>query len=221
MATITRTKTFTDGQDIDREDIADLLEEALVSAIGYSDLAADAQLVTAQSEAPTPNAGKWWWDMTDKLMKAWNSTYSLWLAFGPDRYDVPVQNWYGATMNKGWPCTLVAGGGSYRVTGRGGVEADKSTTFVGLMQETTASGMWGPMAIMGVMWGQLEASPDGGKVPAAGYVRHGAGAGNAYVGYPAPGSPSSRAFGVAIAEAGPLQAFKLAWFAPTQGSNTT
>jgi hypothetical protein len=221
MAAITRTKTFSTPT-INREDIANLLEDALLSNLGLSDLAADVILVTAASEAPAATPGKHWFDMTDQLWKVYDSAHSLWLAYGPDRKDVAMQNWSGGAQALGTPVvTVVDADNPFRTSHRDdGGDGDITRNWHGIAQDSAASGAWYPCAIMGFMWGWLEATPNGGFVPQTGYVHMGPSGDFDRVGYNAPGNPTSRAFGRAAQRAGPNEKFLLWWMGPKQRSNT-
>jgi len=154
MASVTRTKIFTIGQTITREDIADLIEESLLSDIGLSDLDPTALVVTAQSEAPaSPVPGAWWWDKTTQLMKVYDSTHSLWLALGPDRRDIPVLNWNGGALPKGAYMCNRRGIGPWDGTVKLGTRATATAEMViGTIPATALSGAWTPLSYCGIVW---------------------------------------------------------------------
>lgn len=163
MALITRTTTIAVGQAITRETIADLLENALLSQIGRSDLDVSAIVVTAQSEAPTARPGMWWWDMTDQLMKSYDSTHSLWLAIGPDRKDAAMQNWSGTVRARGDIVGIRMGEDNERraiLPTTGSAAGDDSDMILGTWAETTASGAWGPVSFVGLVWCRIGSTSD-------------------------------------------------------------
>jgi hypothetical protein len=158
MATITRTETIESNiTQITRETIANLLENAVVGSVGYSDLATDALMVVSQSEAPDLVAGRFWWDMTDKLMRVWDNAHSLWISVGPDRREVPVihgDDAY-AVIPKGAWVALNTEDSGYVDDGAVRVGAvfqhiGAFRHFCGVLQDTLASGgLHGRMAVAG------------------------------------------------------------------------
>jgi hypothetical protein len=218
MANITRTETIVLGQTITRETIANLLENALVSSLGLSDLDESAIVVTAASEAPTAALGKWWWDQTEQLMKVYDSTHSLWLAIGPDRRDIAMQNWSGGIAGRGAVASYKLGQDDPRKVTFWTNSADDSDHFIGSWAETTASGAWGPLSVMGFVWLWDDGSPDGGHVNPASYIKTWT-AGDGRVREVTPASPVTQAHSIAIARAAANEVYLGLWIAQKQDNN--
>lgn len=162
---LTRTETISSPV-INRETIANLIENAVISGVGVSDLAAGCMFITAQSDTPSATEGMWWWDMFEQLMKVWDSTHSVWLAIGPDRRDIAVRNWSGGVLPKGGAVSFIPGESNLRVQAHSNAtNSGICPHMVGTMTDTTASGMWGGMSYQGIVW--LLDDENGGSYPIA------------------------------------------------------
>lgn len=84
------------GQVVTRQTIFDLVANALGGTVGATDLDDTVRDVLAQSLTPASvTPGLLWWSLTDQLMYCYvdaveNTACSLWCAFGPDRFDLPL-----------------------------------------------------------------------------------------------------------------------------------
>lgn len=92
MAQLTPGVTIERGDVVTRQTIYDLVRLAAIGTVQASDLDASVITILAQSNAPTPQPGLVWYDQTQQLQKVWTdvidgTSCSLWLAFGPDRFD--------------------------------------------------------------------------------------------------------------------------------------
>jgi hypothetical protein len=87
--------TINSGDSVNRQTIYDLVANALGGEVSASDLGADVQPLTSQTDVPTPYPGKLWFDLVDQLLKVYvdeldGTGVSVWLAIGPDRFDTAV-----------------------------------------------------------------------------------------------------------------------------------
>jgi hypothetical protein len=90
--------TIVIGDTVTATTLYDLVGSAYCSAITtMSDFdTTNLYEITTQSVAPTPKGpGDLWYDQTSQLMKLWvdvldGTGVSLWMAIGPDRWDMPV-----------------------------------------------------------------------------------------------------------------------------------
>jgi hypothetical protein len=83
------------GETVTRQSIYNLVANAQGGDVEASDLSSDVQTIVTQSLAPSPWPGKLWWDQTDQVMKLYvdvldGTGVSLWIAIGPDRFDIPM-----------------------------------------------------------------------------------------------------------------------------------
>lgn len=150
---IVRTETI-DSPVLNREIIANLLQNAVISGVTAADMTSNVAFISADSTPPaSPSQGMWWWDTGEQLMKVYDSVHACWLAIGPDRRDMAVQNWTGDTLFKGAGVSLVPGGGGLKVQAHTPVtDGSVSANMIGTMADTTASGAWGPMSYLGIVW---------------------------------------------------------------------
>jgi hypothetical protein len=164
--TIERTDT------VSRQTIYDLVANAVGGTVGSTDLSSEVNVVVAQSEAPTPKPGLCWWDQTQQLMKVFTDMISdtgcsIWLAVGPDRFDVamlatePIP--FGAAVQFAGenrkvrlpddPITLENTGASETRFEHCKVVGFQNMTAAGtLTAPTVASGSWFPCAVQGICW---------------------------------------------------------------------
>ena len=141
MADIVRTVAI--GQRATREDLQDLVGEARLTNVDWSDLssAARAAVVQASSEPPAaPADGQLWWDMTWRLLRAYDGVSGLFCAIGPDSFEFPAVA--SQPMIRGQPVRLDGG-----LTVQFGVPVVSplrapfdSRQCVGTLSDTAASG---------------------------------------------------------------------------------
>jgi hypothetical protein len=95
MAQLTPGVTINSNDIVTRQTIYDLVRLATIGTVQQSDLDSGVLTVVSQSLAPTPSPGLLWWNQTEQLMMVYtdmidNTGASVWLAIGPDRFDVAV-----------------------------------------------------------------------------------------------------------------------------------
>jgi hypothetical protein len=97
MATLTPGVVINPGDVVTRQTLYDLVANATIGgSVQASDLAADVKAITSQSLAPSnPIPGLLWFDQTEQVLKVWtdcieNTACSVWLAVGPDAFDVAL-----------------------------------------------------------------------------------------------------------------------------------
>ena len=164
--------TINRGDSVTRQTIYDLLNLALGGTVAASDLTNEVLTLASQSSPPTPGPGLVWWDRTDQLMKVYvdvvdGTGCSLWTAFGPDRFDIPMLAtepipWGAAVQLIGDgrkvklppdPLTLVASGYTLSRWECAKVVGFNNTTPVNAVScPTTPSGSWLAVAVEGFVW---------------------------------------------------------------------
>lgn len=80
---------------VTRQTLFDAWNLAAGSTIQESDLDGDILPAVTATDPPTPAPGRLWFDKYDQLLKVYvdeidGTGVSLWLAIGPDRFDIPV-----------------------------------------------------------------------------------------------------------------------------------
>lgn len=163
------------GDTVTRQTLYDLVALASIGTVDGSDMAAGTMPILSQSLPPddaqlTP--GLVWWDQTEQLMKVWTDMIdgtgcSVWLAFGPDRFDIaalatePLP--FGAAVqfaNHLREVKLPLDPGSLSALGdsNGRLEHCKvigfqnKTTLSGITAPTADSGTWVAVAVQGICW---------------------------------------------------------------------
>ena len=153
--TIENTNTVT------RQTLFDLLANALGGLVVRSDFESTINVITVDSTVTSsPNPGQILYDQTDLLWKCYfdmvdNTGVSLWLSFGPDRFDEaliasePIP--YGAAVR----LDSTRGGRWARLTNgyQDPAVIGLNQNGTGIVGSTTASGSWFPCGIEGFMTG--------------------------------------------------------------------
>ena len=164
MADLSPIITF--SEPITRQDLYNMWSTAALGSIAKVDLAPgvlDVEEGTGLTDAPSdPEPGQIYWSELDQLLFAWHDEVdgtgvSLWLALGPDRFDVPAL------------CAgPIAAGALVQLTGVGKTVSvlganDNPVACIGANQagvphgfaagSTAASGAWIPVAVDGIMYG--------------------------------------------------------------------
>lgn len=86
--------TINQGDVVSRQTIFDLISNASIdSVVVETDLSSDTPTHQSASNPPTAAPGTFWWDKSTQLLRVFhdevdNTGVSLWLAIGPDSYEV-------------------------------------------------------------------------------------------------------------------------------------
>lgn len=122
-----------------------LIESALVSGISASDFAADTHSIFVGTSAPNPSVFPLWYssDPVDPVLRVFATPFDIWLAVGPDRFEIPLKNSGDATAPLG---ALVCSTSASTFF----VATSPSLNAIGFLQATTAAAAWGPVATCGI-----------------------------------------------------------------------
>lgn len=122
-----------------------MIETSTLTNLTGADLAAGAQLIASQISPPNPSEFRFWWSTRyeDQLLRVFAAPWNIWIAVGPDRFEVPFRNDSGDTLRKG-ALVIPAGASAFSIA------TGPSINVIGFLQETTASGAFGPVASCGV-----------------------------------------------------------------------
>lgn len=176
---------------VTRQTIYDLVANAVGGIVQASDLHSSVQTISTGSDAPTAYPGKVWFDEVENLFKVYvdeidGTGCSLWLAFGPDRFDIPMIASepipFGAAVqlagnaryaklppgplelvNLGYPA---ADAEAWKVVGFQNIGVAESHT-------TAASGSWFNCAVEGVVWTWHPLNKNLGGAHAGGFANSG------------------------------------------------
>jgi hypothetical protein len=177
--------TINAGDIVTRQTIFDLVDKAAISTVEELDLSSDTnQNVSATNTPLVPGPGTMWWDKADQVMKVWhdeiqNTAVSLWLAIGPDRFDVealcaePIP--FGAavqldlTAGHKW-VKLPPSGSDLVAMGHTAARMEPlnvigfNNTGQGISPVTGASGAWISVAIAGFVWAWFPFNRNDGSI---------------------------------------------------------
>jgi hypothetical protein len=165
---ITPGLTIEPGDTVTRQTIFDLWADAVGGNVQVSDLAEGMEGVFAQTAEPVLRPGRLWWDETQQLMKFYcdevdGTGCSLWLAMGPDRFDVPLLAVepipFGACVQltgEGRKAQLPPGPETSSTHKEWMWQVGRVVAFANSSPEsqrnTTASGAWFAAAVDGLVW---------------------------------------------------------------------
>lgn len=171
MPSITPGTVINQGDQVTRQTIFDLVDDAVIGTVESADLDDSLSLVLSATDTPAnPAPGTIWFDRAEQLVKVWTDVLdgtgvSLWLTMGPDRFDVamyatePVP--FGAAVqltNDGRGCKLPPSGQALvdMSYDEGKFETAKVVGFNNTGQEMSAttgeSGSWLAVAVDGFCW---------------------------------------------------------------------
>lgn len=168
MANFVRGTTISSTTTVTAQTLADLIEDCTLANITGADIGG--AIFTAVSTS-TPNASEFpfWYNPNpiDPIFRVFAAPWNIWLAIGPDRFEIPLLN------NSGTNCLLgtqvvVSGASDFTIGSQCSLNA------IGFLQSTTPAGAWGPVATCGIGWALYCSStsigtPQGG-VPSGGYA---------------------------------------------------
>lgn len=147
MASFTRSTTIDSDTTVTAQTLHDLIEQCTIS-FSLSDVAGGGiKAIHGGTGEPSPSAYPLWFcpDPFDPVMRVWDDLRQIWLTFGPDRFEFPMKNAYGATIPKG---AVVVASGASEFT----LASSPSLNCLGFIQDTCASGAWGKICSCGIGW---------------------------------------------------------------------
>lgn len=150
MASLLRGTTITVTTTVTSTTLHTLIESATLTGLVGSDVSGGGvYFAAAQTATPNPSLSPFWFDPTaaDPIFRVFAAPWNIWLAAGPDRFEIPLRN--GASTLCAWGCLVVPSGPSeFTLPGASGA----SLNALGFLQSDTASGAYGPVATMGIGW---------------------------------------------------------------------
>lgn len=150
MASLLRGTTITATTTVTATTLHNLIELATLSGLAGSDVSGGGVYFTsAQTATPNPSLSPFWLDTepTDPLFRVFAAPWNIWLAAGPDRFEIPLRNGSGTLC--AWGCLVVPSGPSeFTLPGASGA----SLNAIGFLQSDTAAGSVGAVATMGIGW---------------------------------------------------------------------
>lgn len=154
MADINLTQPVTDGDTVTAQILHDMIETATLTGLTAADLSSNVQVLVAQAAAPDPSLYSFWWrtESWEPLLYVYATPYDIWLAAGPDRFDIPFQA--SEPLFKG-ACVVSAGASQV------GIATGPTINVIGFAQDTAVSGAWVGVATCGLGWVSAPIQADG------------------------------------------------------------
>lgn len=169
MGRFARTLTISVADTVTAATLHSLIESATLTGLTTADLdlaGVAFPTVTTASFAGATTSPFWFSpDEEDTVFRVWNPGPSIWTAFGPDRFEIPLYNASATLCVRG--TQVVASGASAFSIATGA-----SINVLGFLQNDTPSGSYGPVATMGFGWALFSTSTSiaGGGFPAETYA---------------------------------------------------
>lgn len=145
MAQLFRGTTVASDTTVTAQTLHNLIENALVSGIGASDLIAGTHFIFVGTTQPNPSNFPLWYnpDPEDPVLRCYAPPFNIFLAVGPDRFEIPLLNSAATTVAMG--CLVAANGASDFI-----LATSPSLNAIGFAQATIAAGAWGPVCTYGI-----------------------------------------------------------------------
>jgi len=146
MASLIRGTTITPTSLVTAATLHSLIEQATLIGITGGDFSGGFTIKT-DSSTPNPSLFPYWFDphIDDPVFRVFAAPWNIWLAAGPDRFEIPLRNASGTNCIKG---AFVVASGASDFT----IATNPSLNAIGFLQATTAAGAYGPVATCGIGW---------------------------------------------------------------------
>jgi len=166
MALIAKGTTIGIDTTVTAQTLQDLIGKALVSGISATDINGSAFFYAATTATPSASVYPFWYDTStlDPVFRVFASPFNIWLTVGPDRFEIPLKNMSGGTTHKG---ALVCSTGASAFY----VATNPSLNTINFLQDTCASGAWGPVCTYGIGWAAFSSSVSTSGTQTAGALR--------------------------------------------------
>lgn len=165
MANLNKGTTIAPTTTVTAQTLHDLIDLATISNLTVADLTGSVYFVSVSTSTPNPSLAPFWYnnDPEDPIFRVFAAPWNIWLAIGPDRYEIPLANSSGTDLRRG---TQVVVSGASNFT----IGTNPSLNAIGFLQAPTAAGAYGPVATCGIGWCLFCSSTSiptpGGGVPA-------------------------------------------------------
>lgn len=167
MANLNKGTTITATQTVTAQTLHDLIDQATLTNLTIADVTGSIYFASVSTSTPNPSLAPFWYnpDPVDPIFRVFAAPWNIWLAVGPDRYEIPLLNSSGTECAKG--CLVVVGTGASSFA----LGTNPSLNAIGFLQSTTAAGAYGPVATCGIGWAlycsSVSISSPGGGLPDA------------------------------------------------------
>ena len=150
MGSLTKGLTVTPTTLVTSQTLHDLIELATIGNITPADIVGNVQFLLSQTAAPNGSLYPFWYstDPQDPIMRVYDKRYGIWVAVGPDRFEIPMYNASATNLAFGTQVIAAAGPTFPAVT----LGTGPSLNAVGFCQSSAASGSWVPVCIFGIGW---------------------------------------------------------------------
>jgi len=163
MGTLSKGVTFSTTSTVTSQSLHDLIEAAVIGSVTPADITGGVVFLLTQLTVPNPSLYPFWYDSSpqDPVFRVYAAPWNIWLAAGPHRFEMPLQNGAGTLLAKG--CLVVAGSNASQFM----IGTAPSLNMIGFLQDTCASGAWGPVACQGIGWGLYASAVSGAHIALA------------------------------------------------------
>jgi hypothetical protein len=160
MATLSKGVTFSTTSTVTSQSLHDLIESAVIGSVTPADIVGNVKVLISQTTTPNASIYPYWYDSDprDPILRVFAYPWNIWLAVGPHRWEMPLQNASATLLAKG--CLVVAGSNASQFT----IGTTPSLNMLGFLQNTCASGAWGPVACQGIGWALYASAVSGAHV---------------------------------------------------------
>lgn len=149
MATLAKGVTYTTTSIVSSQSLHDLIEGATVGNVVPGDIAGGAvQFSLSATLAPDASIYPFWYsqDPQDPIFRVFARPWNIWLAVGPHRIEVPLQNGAATDLALG---TLVVQSPT-GTPSQFSIGSNPSLNAIGFLQSSAASGAFAPVGILGI-----------------------------------------------------------------------
>lgn len=146
MARFNRTKTIAVTDVVTAQDLHDLLDTASLLDASLGDVSPGLHSIYAGDATPNPSLYPFWFSTgSDPVFRVWARPWNCWVAIGPDRFEIPLRNGFGADVPRGY---LVVASAASEFS----IATSPSLNALGFAQADIPAGAYGPIASVGVAW---------------------------------------------------------------------
>ena len=165
MANLNKGTTITATQTVTAQTLHDLIDQATLTNLTIADVTGSIYFASVSTSTPNPSLAPFWYNNNpeDPIFRVFAAPWNIWLAVGPDRYEIPLLNASGGACLKGSLVVVASGASSFTIG------SSPSINAIGFLQADTAAGAYGPVATCGIGWALYcsSVSMTGGGLPDA------------------------------------------------------
>lgn len=156
MARLVRGTTITVTTLVTAQTLHQLIEGATLADLSGADITGGVFFPSTTAATPNPSNAPFWYDPSheDPIFRVFAAPWNIWLAVGPDRFEIPLRNTSGSLAPRG---ALVVASGASEFS----IATNPSLNALGFLQAATPAGSFGPVATVGIVWALYNSSVSG------------------------------------------------------------